>query len=378
MITDVHYANYGTGVTVEDVRDVEERFTDFCLERKVDFAIFGGDRFLAHNPPDEIRVVAEKVQKRRNDAGVTVFSLIGNHDWWAKTAVKGHSNALAQQVWDTELRRLVIMDEASTYKVNHLSHVRIHALPASFEASEASWEIDPKYWNICVFHDLLAGTVIDVQSQFVMSSGMNRDSLDRAEFDCVLGGDVHLPQKIEFKNTRGGYVGAPIQQSRRDRGDTRGWLYAELSEEKGFVSELVPSGCPEFVDVEWDLELSNGLFPGADQIEEAVQQAYGVSCKGNILDLVFKGSRVQLEGMPKKYTSSLQEALGARRINPPIRQATTVMPQEIVAMETTATPHADLEAFMRSGKVDLGGLDANRLMAKANQVLGNLVGKDCK
>lgn len=381
VFTDIHYANpYGSGVTVEDVASVERQFTNLCIERKVDFAIFAGDRFLSHTPDDVSRLHADREQRYRNDSGIVTFSELGNHDWQGKTAHTGHSNRFAKELWPDIHQNLVIMDTPGTYTHDKVPDVRIHALPAGSEFTWDCYKIPGQHsktgWDILVFHDLLAGTIIDVQSQFKMNTGMNRDSLDHPEFDLVLGGDVHIPQKIEFKFTRGGYIGSCIQQSRRDRGDSRGFVFFTLGERVDHVasitSEFVPSICPHFVDVEWDVGLNN-RFPTSQEIEAIVQASYGEGCKGNIVDLVFTGPRLALEKIPTNYAKTMELELQARRVNPPTKVQPVVLTMgSNLTLTKTTSPEQDLDAFVKSGKQNLNGLDLERVLEKGNKVLEQL------
>jgi len=372
MFSDIHYHQYASGVTVEDVAAVERSITDYCLKEKVDFCVFGGDRFLSHTPEDWIRMYADREQRYRDDNGIVTFSLVGNHDWWAKSPTAGHSNRFVQELWHDVHPNLVIMDKPGTYEHVAIPGVAIHALPATYSFDWSYFKINPNTYNVLLFHDLLEGAQIDVQTGYRAPKGVSLSSLDHAAFDCVLGGDVHLPQPLPFKNTRGGYVGAPIQQSRRDRGDRRGWLHVTLIE-GDFATKYIDAAIPRFVDAEWDVDTHNGQLPTSAEVEALTYERYGESCTGNIVDLIMSGSRSVLDNVSGEYLEKLRDELGARRVNPPTKRVTSSV---VIATEApkAASPVAEFEAFLRSGRVSVEGLDVGRLLEKVTPIVTRLVG----
>jgi DNA repair exonuclease SbcCD nuclease subunit len=367
--SDIHHANYSSGVTEADVYRVEEDITDFCLAKKATFCLFNGDRYLSHTPSDEIRVPAEKAQRRRNDEGIVTFSLLGNHDWKGKGTDSGHSNCLVQLVWPDLHPNLVIMDKPGSYRHAKVSGVVIHAIPAGFRFQ---WEHfdkpNPSDYNILVFHDLLEGAQIDVVTGYRAPKGVTLAELDHAEFDCVLGGDVHIPQTLPFTSTWGGYCGSPIQQSRRDRGGKSGFLFVTLNDKESEV-EFINSNIPRFVDAEWDC--TNGL-PTVSEIEGLVQTKYNLSCEGNIVDLVFEGPRNILDEATSSWRESIRSLLKARRVNPPLKKVKVMKPLELLPSKVSGTPTEEFESFLKSGRAPLQGLDLGRLLSKATQVLTKL------
>jgi DNA repair exonuclease SbcCD nuclease subunit len=375
---DIHFASYSSGVIVQDVYNVEESITNFCVEHKVDFAVFLGDRFLSHIPSDEDRVLAEKAQRRRNDEGIITFSLMGNHDVKGKGNSSGHSNRLVQQVWPDLHPNLIIMDKPGTYRHTKLAWVAIHAIPAGYQFDWKHFDsINPEERNILVFHDLLQGCQIDVVTAYKAPKGVDIRELDHKEFDCVIGGDVHIPQKLPFANTRGGYAGSSIQQSRRDRGGANGWLYVKLtgdaSQSGGFSCELIESKIPRFVDFDWVMDEFHTRLPVPSEIEQLVQDKWGETCEGNIVDLIVTGPRWALDEITKEWLSSTQLALKARRLNPPTKK---VLADSSIVIEAekllTASPIESFEQFLKSGRAPTTGYDTSRLLAKATDVLSKL------
>jgi DNA repair exonuclease SbcCD nuclease subunit len=366
FFSDIHYAQYSSGVTLEDVENVEKAITECAVKERVDLVLFGGDRFLSHTPPDYVRLVADRCQRDRNDLGIVTFSLIGNHDWWGKSSVTGHSNRFVQSLWPDRHPNLVIMDAPTTYQHPKLPQLLIHAVPASFHIADASFAIDPAKHNILVFHDLLMGAIIDVQTQYAAPRGIHIGALDRPEFDCVLGGDVHIPQKLPFAQTRGGYCGSPIQQSRRDRGGENGWLLIELesdfsksAQERKFSSTFVSSPCPRFVECGFD------RIPTPEQVEEVIDVHYGDVCQGNIVTVFVEGPQSLLEQMTPQVQIDLEHALKARKVKLVFKlKQNDVAP---VIPVSSGSLLADYEDFLHTRQLE--GLDIESLSSKAQDTI---------
>lgn len=379
--SDIHYADYSTGVTVADVASVERAVTDFCLSSGIGVCLFCGDRYLSHEPQDYVRVISDQEQKYRNDKGIITFSLVGNHDLYAKAPVSGHSNRHLQTVWGEFLPNIVVMDELKTYRHPGAPRLAVHAIPACFEWTDgllAAFDFQPGEVNVLVFHDLLKGSVLDHVTEYRAPKGQRIDLIDDARFHVVLGGDVHLPQRLDFKSTRGGYVGAAIQQSRKDRGNARGWLVVDIEGTDGTVmakTSYIESPAPRFVDLTWDLDAHAGALPTVADIEGSVDGSYEDTTRGNIVDIVLVGSRERLEAVPSDWHQKLKAELQAKRVNPPMKRSKSGVPVlKRSAVSAQKSPVDDFQAFLGSGRAALDGNDPERLLAKAAPILARLGG----
>lgn len=374
--SDIHYADYSTGVTVSDVASVERWVTEFCLANDIGVCIFCGDRYLSHEPQDYVRVISDQEQKYRNDKGVVTFSLVGNHDLYAKAPVSGHSNRHLQTVWGEFLPNIVVMDELKTYRHSAVPRLAVHAIPACFTWNDdllAGFDFRVGDINVLVFHDMLKGCVLDHLTEYRAPKGQRIELIDDARFHVVLGGDVHLPQRLDFQHTRGGYVGSVIQQSRRDRGNARGWLVADFADDGAVSTHYIDSPAPRFLMVTWDLD--QGALPTAQDVEELVDAQYDDSARGNILDVVLTGSREQLEAVPAGWHRELQVVLGAKRVNAPMRRAKAqALAPAVRVVSPQRSPVDDLQEFLHSGRAALDGNDPDRLLEKAVPILGRLGG----
>ena len=358
--SDIHYASYSSGITIDVCRCVERAFTEFCVSKKVDFAVFAGDRYLSHHPDDESRIAADIEQRYRNDCGIVTFSLVGNHDVWHKALSAGHSSRHLTAVWGDVLPNVIVMDEIRTYVHPQVPGVAVHAIPACIDWTDDlldRFEFCDGY-NLLVFHDLLEGSVLD-NAGYKSLKGRKIAAIDDARFDFVVGGDVHEPQKLPFTKTRGVYVGATIQQSKRDRGGARGWLYVN-----GTDMDFVDSPIPKFLDVVWDLD--RGL-PNVMQVNKELAEAYEDTAEGNIVDVIFRGSRAQIEAVPANWHEDAGNVLGAFRMNSPVLRPKTASVNAAKIEAQHRTPVEDFGLFL--GNACLAGIDPNRLLEKASAVL---------
>jgi hypothetical protein len=385
--SDVHHASYSTGVTLEDTVRVERVFNTTARIAQADFCLFAGDRYLSHNPEDWIRLEADRVQAERDREGFVTFSLVGNHDLWAKAPTSGHSNRQVQQLWAALHPNLVVMDEVRTYEHPRVPGVRIHALPAGFAPDLSRYDLfgPGEGWNILAFHGLVQGSLLN-RSGYRAGHGLQVADLDHPAMACVLGGDVHAPQRLPFHHTVGGYIGSCIQQSRRDRGEKRGFLQVDLvapptgvpsRSSRGFSSTFWPSPCPLFLEFTWDVDQMGAEPPTADEVADQLAERWGVTDpSGNILDLALHGRQEALRALPRDWWRPLGPALGLRRINPPVQHvrpaletAPTIGGPRLPLKLSQEGPLGELRAWFASGRAPIGGHDPQTLAERASRLI---------
>lgn len=361
-LSDIHYATgYPGGIVLADIAAVERQFTNEAIARNVDVCFFAGDRFLSHTPEEWVRIAADLEQRHRNNLGLVTFSLVGNHDWWGKSPVKGHSNQSAQDIWADVLDNLVICDKPQTYRHHKCPDLYVHALPAEYEPDLSLYEFGPGL-NVLLFHAAIKGALLDDETDYRSPKGIPVEVIDDPRFALVLGGDFHIPQRLPFKNTQGGYVGSCIQQTRRDRGEARGFLYIDTD---AMSFEFIDSTCPRFVDLTFDLH--DGI-PTPDMVLTKLAELLEDPAMV-ILTLHIKGDKESLIACPdlKPVMAPLVRNLFAIRKIPYTTTAgisTTTMPVD------DATPYtAQFEAYLKLTGVNLDGLSPDRLLEKAGRVL---------
>jgi len=233
VYSDIHYDEYGfSGVDPQtkknnrlmDIASADTQITEFAKfcrqESRQHFILFLGDRFRKRNPQGYIRDLADQEMRRRAQLGIPQAILPGNHDFYEKSQYKGTSYGVAD-IFKSELPGVMIMSAPRSYPTPY-SDVIIHALPSGCVMSDSSFDIDKNQTNILVLHDLLSGSIIDERSGRTQVSSLSLSSIDLADFDFVLAGDVHIPQELKLKNTRGWYIGSTVQINRSEVGP-RGW-----------------------------------------------------------------------------------------------------------------------------------------------------------
>ena len=225
VYSDIHYDRLGARcITVEDCAEVEIAVIYRAGERDCHFVLFAGDRYLKREPEDEVKTKADLVLYNSYGSlpkAIPHFHLVGNHDW-TKKSLSWHTS---ESLWCLGNARL--MSSPATYASDLTSPFLVHALPADHQWDFSKYQTDPSKLNIFTFHDTLRGTYLDNDSKILADFGVYRNDLDRPEFDYVFAGDIHIPQRIPFSNTQGGYVGAVLQRTMADANQARGWVEVE-------------------------------------------------------------------------------------------------------------------------------------------------------
>jgi DNA repair exonuclease SbcCD nuclease subunit len=177
---------------------------------------------LKREPEDEVKTKADEVLRGvyGGYAGPRHYHLVGNHDWTKKSLSWNTSTSLKWVPYVT------VMDEPRTWAEPQLNFA-IHALPADHKFDFSRYQVDPTQFNIFTFHDAVRGCYLDDDSKMLADFGVYRNEIDRSEFDYVFAGDIHIPQRLPFSNTQGGYVGAVIQRTMADANKSRGWVEVE-------------------------------------------------------------------------------------------------------------------------------------------------------
>jgi DNA repair exonuclease SbcCD nuclease subunit len=362
--SDIHHAAiYPGGIVEQDVLDVELRFNQLAIENAADACIFAGDRFLKHSPEDFVRVLADGAQKARNDSGKVTFSLVGNHDWWGKGAATGHSNRISQEVWQEYLPNLVIMDEVRTYTHPSLPQLFVHALPACIEPDPTLYDFTGDGYHVLVFHGMVKGCLLD-SGGYRSSTGIPVEKLDDPRFNVAIGGDIHIPQPLAFKHTKGGYVGSCIQQSRRDRGDDRGFLVIDLAQGQAPLFTFQDSLCPRYVDIEWKAEHG---WPTNEQLINAIMQQ-GEDPLRAIVTLLITGTSYALAGLGHRPNYTGIRHLAATRRQPEAI-APLVKDSQGPVQPTASNPLAAFTQYLERPGANHNNLDPARLLARAAKIL---------
>jgi len=362
--SDIHYDRLGAKcVTLEDCEQVE-RSVHERMNAGFDFSIFCGDRFLKREPEDEVKTRADRVlfEGLSYRSPRPHFHLIGNHDWVTRS-----------KQWHTS--ESLRCDDEADYSINDFMHllskpstvsyegVNIHALPAGFEMDMSVYDIDPKALNLFIFHDMVTGCKLDDDGRVLAESGISLASIDRPEFDLVLGGDIHVPQRLPFKNTRGGYVGAVLQRTRADANCERGWMEVTATKEASGKWEFDIDFVPVrgfFTKFSFEVDESS-KFEGLIIDETRIVDTH---CEVELIGSRADVDRIANDPRWENYNTyyNVRNLMLTRKYKVEKQEAVVDMSESHGVMD-------DLNMYLDSGFVDIGNLPREGIVGVVNSVL---------
>ena len=248
--SDIHYHQYTNGITLADVEQVENDALDLAIAHKVDFILFGGDRYVSRNPMYESAFASDRVLRRISNSGIPWLGLVGNHCRLTKNDFKAHSLSHVS-LYKRDLAGITIMDQRTAYVIPVRDcSVAIHAVPAGHEPNNFTIAKDIDF-HICMFHALIMGS--SFHNGTLVETGLSVSSFNERGFDLVLAGDNHKRQQIKgLTDCQGYFLGAPMQHNWGDEGAERGYTIFTL-DKAGLVGtpEFIPSRSPKFTRATW-------------------------------------------------------------------------------------------------------------------------------
>jgi len=235
--SDVHYHNYANGITLADIVDIDEQFYNLCLSEQPDIIVDCGDRFVSRNPNYEVLVAADTSMHKLAGLHIPIIFLAGNHDCVFKSHLK--VNTIKHLDSYVEFDNLSILDTKRTH-IQYVhdgpkdTRVAFHAIPAGFDTKNTFTDFSCDF-NICIFHGTIDGSLY--MGDIVAEGHAPASDFECKEYDVVICGDNHKPQKIDcITQVDAYYVGAPAQHNWGDAGSKRGFLMLTL--EKGKRPEV--------------------------------------------------------------------------------------------------------------------------------------------
>lgn len=350
IYSDIHYDRLGARcVTLEDCENIERAVHQRVSEGGFHFSIFCGDRFLKREPEDEVKTRADRVLLEGFNKRSTTphFHLIGNHDWVNRSKQWHTSESLTGFNGS-----LIVLDKPETRSVYN---VGIHTLPSGFDMDMSKYSLDPNNLNIFIFHDMVMGCLLDDEGKVISETGINIHDIDRSEFDLVFGGDVHVPQRLNFKNTTGGYVGAVMQRTRADANQNRGWIEVSAmkgpDENWGFETEFVPVR-GFFTKYVFEVD-DNTNYEGLPLDDAYIKDT---CCS---VELVGSRSNVDRIANDARWNNYL-EYYGVRSIEL-LRKYKVEQQEAVVDMSQSSSVVDDLGMYLESGFVDIGSLPKKKI-----------------
>ena len=171
-----------------------------------------------------------------------------------------------------------------------------------------------------------------------------------------MGGDIHVPQKIPFVNTQGGYTGSVLQRTRADADKQRGWLEIQVSREDdgggwNVVTQFVPTR--NFFHKEiWSVESKSQY--GEVEVDERFVNDQAVE-----ITLIGKRKDVDRIADDPRWGNYI-DLLGARSIEK-IRDYQAEAGEAVVDMSSSSGVLDDLKLYLDSGFGDPGALSSDAL-----------------
>lgn len=350
VYSDIHHHYWQNGLTEDDIIKLEFEVLKLANLYGAKTILFGGDAFQAHNPPSSLRNNVDKAIMAQS-ASYEVIRLVGNHDREMKSMHSAHAGSHLGLLNTTQ--SVTVMDTARDYSFPELG-LTITAVPAGHGIHTPG----PRafVFHICVFHDILTGSVHD--NGMKEAKGVSPDVFDIPGFDLVLGGDNHVPQKIEFKNTRGWYIGAPCQHDWGDSDQDRGFIILTLESHADGVGIVdfnrVSSTSPKFIK-------KSMMVTNLTDVENVY--ANDSSLKGNVVKIILQGDARILANAQKVQLleKTILARSGARQLKI-ITESTVTFKELIPAMKDSKTPEDDWKAYVAAGKLDMTGINPDTLI----------------
>jgi DNA repair exonuclease SbcCD nuclease subunit len=303
--SDIHHHEYKDGISGEDVEAVEEEAYQLIKEHQVDFWMFLGDRFVSRNPLDISRQRADRALKKKADLGIPGILLPGNHDQRTKNPYSGHSMEHVD-IYRSDLNNIVVFNEAHSQVVlsKNGTRVAVHGTPAGHIIPSAPLILAAE-WNICIFHGMIIGSLFENGTP--ATEGIDPAVLDRSDYDLVLGGDNHKHQILPLRNTKGYYVGAPMQHNWGDVNSPRGFCLVTLTTTptKQVQVQHILSHAPQFLIHQVRI----------NEIEDLIQLVMNkrTEWKDNLIQLHLVGTSKSLDGIiPHEWETKIKEETKAR------------------------------------------------------------------
>lgn len=246
-----------------------------CTQKGVDTIVFAGDLKSAYNPVDlrMLRFWTDIIEEWSN-AGLRILVLQGNHD---RTSLYSD---------DPDFLSLLAKSGAESIKdamvVDGLALLPYSATPDVWKKNLNL--IHSHSADYLIFHQNLRGAKYNHQGGVNTNGVFSVPDLKPERFKAVIGGDIHLSQKI---HSNVWYVGSPFAQD-----------WGECNQEKFFcvvkngTVEFVPTGMPGWYD-----PLVKGFKPPSDWSGSMIRIRVPIR-SGDVYGNVITAARIEAE---RKY-----------------------------------------------------------------------------
>ena len=356
--SDIHHDRCAARcIELEDTIEIERQVHQRVIDGDFDFSIFCGDRFLRREPEDEVKVKADRallqvLQGRQ----VPHYHLVGNHDW-TKNNREWHTSESIKYLG----QNMTVLDKCGSYESRKYV---IHALPADMPFSMDDYCPVTDKFNLFVFHGIVKGSLIADSSERVFEDGINIAQIDQAAWNFVLGGDIHVPQTIPFRNTKGGYLGSVLQRTRADADKQRGWLEVTATQDLksqgkwDVKADFVPTR--NFFHKEtWRIEPDTRFEDLKINMDYISNQAVEVKLLGDKADV----DRIADD----KRWANFQEFEQAKTIEV-VRDYKAEQSESVIDLSTSSNIFDDLTLYLDSGFAKIGNLSRDKIFEVVQKV----------
>lgn len=356
--SDIHFHQYANGVTIQDVVDVENQIIQIAKDRSPDIIIFCGDRYLSRNPTTETMLAAMKSLRRVASLGIQVIILVGNHDRATKSPYSEHSFGIVP-LFSSEMPNVTVLDKLGS--IRHVTDtdvtVEFHSIPAGHKLTDADLAVHRADFRVALFHDIVRGS--KYVNGMAAPEGVSPALLDKSIYNLVLGGDNHQPQDLDFTNTRGLYIGAPLQHNWGDYGSERGCVYVTLLDDSVNV-ERIQLKYPIFVKDE-------AVINSDKDIQDFIANI-GDKWKNNIVKCTLTGRADVFSGLQvSKLHDKLKAKTGARSIKLNFEHVVEVL--LLTAIKNTGTPTDEWLDYVRSKSEEFTEVNRKKLEAIGTEII---------
>jgi DNA repair exonuclease SbcCD nuclease subunit len=352
IYSDIHHHDWDNGLKESDLLSIEQQVLDEAVKCNADLIINLGDWFQSRNPGNHLRkLVSDCISQKANQ--FKFACLVGNHDRETKNIDSEHVLYNHPNV--------IVMDECKTYYIMTQSNmIALHAIPSGHSIDFNNFDVGLTHINIALFHDVMIGAC---QSNGIISKfGRSLDLLDSDKFNIVLGGDVHLPQPLQFKNTVGYYIGAPCQHTWGDINQTRGIVKLHIDDDDKINYAIIPTNTPKFI--KHQLVLTD---------LKQLQNLYELDYNNNIVSITIIGERKLLDridiedfirGIKQEHNPRLVDII----LNPLI-----VVKDSVAGLYQHNSDSEDWSIFVSSGKLNLNNLNPDDIITTGHAILNELL-----
>jgi len=212
--THIGYRQYGSDERREDFLRAFERVAEDAVEGDYDALVHAGDLFHSRNPRLKDLQGAVDLFRRLSDAGVEVLAVVGNHEskrdaqWLDLLEDLGFARRLG--------REPVVVGDTAFYGVDHVPGSRAANFEYDFEPAE-----DDAENSVLVLHGLF--------DPFPFGDWSLEEFVDGSpvDWDAILLGDYHHPERTEVRGVPAAYSGS-TERASTDEEETRGYNVVAL------------------------------------------------------------------------------------------------------------------------------------------------------